>query len=157
MHANAALITRFYSAFQQRDADTMAACYHPEASFSDPAFPALHGSEIGDMWRMLLARGHDLRLDFSDVQADDQRGSAHWDARYTFSKTGRRVLNRIDAEFHFQSGLIVRHQDHFAFAAWAQQALGPVGWLLGYTPLLRNKVQGEAGKGLAHSRAGLGR
>src|SRR6478672_11208014 len=38
---NADLIRRFYSAFAARDADTMAACYAPDARFSDPVFTDL--------------------------------------------------------------------------------------------------------------------
>jgi ketosteroid isomerase-like protein len=144
MHPNAKLISDFYSAFQRRDADAMAACYHPEAEFSDPAFPGLRHAEVTSMWRMLAERGKDLELTFTDVQADDRTGRAHWDARYTFSGTGRKVLNRIDAEFEFRDGKILRHTDRFDFWRWSSQALGPVGMLLGWTPFLRNKVQSQA-------------
>ena len=89
MQAHAALITRFYTAFSQRDAAGMAACYHPEVRFSDPAFPQLRGAEASAMWAMLLARGKDLQLTFSDVSADAEQGRAHWDATYTFSKTSK--------------------------------------------------------------------
>jgi ketosteroid isomerase-like protein len=144
MHPNAQLISTFYSAFQRRDADAMAACYHPEAEFSDPAFPGLRHAEVTSMWRMLAERGKDLELTFTDVQADDRTGRAHWDARYTFGATGRKVLNRIDAEFEFRDGKILRHTDRFDFWRWSSQALGPVGMLLGWTPFLRNKVRSQA-------------
>ncbi|MFY8063069.1 MAG: nuclear transport factor 2 family protein, partial [Usitatibacteraceae bacterium] len=39
VHPNEQCIRRFYAAFANRDADGMAACYHPEIAFSDPAFP----------------------------------------------------------------------------------------------------------------------
>jgi ketosteroid isomerase-like protein len=149
MHPHAALIERFYTAFARRDAVGMAACYHPEAHFSDPAFPDLRGPEAGAMWAMLLARGKDLEIQFSDIAADDHTGRAHWDAHYTFSKTGRKVLNRIDARFVFRDGLIADHQDQFSFPRWARQALGLPGWLLGHTGFLQRKVQAEAAKGLA--------
>ena len=52
------------------------------------------------------------------------------------------VHNVIDAAFEFDgNGLIVRHRDRFAFWSWSRQALGAVGWLLGWTPLLRAKVR----------------
>jgi len=35
---NAALIQRFYEAFQRSDAEAMAACYAPDVQFSDPVF-----------------------------------------------------------------------------------------------------------------------
>lgn len=148
MHPNAALIQRFYSAFAARDAAGMKACYHPEIVFSDPAFGELRGAEAGAMWAMLVERGKDLQVTVSDIHADDTRGRAHWDARYTFGQTGRSVLNRIDAEFEFRDGLIVRHTDTFDFKQWARQALGPVGLVLGWTPLLQNKVRATARDGL---------
>ena len=156
MHPNAALITRFYEAFQKRDAATMAACYHEDVVFSDPAFPDLRGKRAGAMWTMLCGRAKDLSIEFSEVSADDKTGKAHWDARYTFS-TGNRVLNRIDATFEFRDGLIVKHTDHFDFKVWSGQALGLFGKLFGWTTFLQKKVQSEAEKGLvafeAKSRA----
>jgi hypothetical protein len=94
------------------------------------------------------ARATDLEVTASNVQADDERGRAHWDARYTFGQTGRKVLNRIDAEFEFRDGLIVRHTDTFSFWKWARQALGPAGFALGWTPPLQNKVRSMARHGL---------
>lgn len=141
-------ITTFYQAFQRRDGAAMAACYTPDATFRDPAFD-LRGEEIGRMWRMLCERGKDLRLEFANVSADGDRGSADWQAWYTFSKTGRAVHNVIHAEFRFRDGLICEHVDDFDFWRWSRQALGPAGLLLGWTPLLRNKVRTEAARGLA--------
>ncbi|MBK8068262.1 MAG: nuclear transport factor 2 family protein [Rhodanobacteraceae bacterium] len=146
---NRALVTRFYEAFARRDGAAMAACYHPEARFSDPAFPDLRGAQIGAMWTMLCQRAQDFSLTFRDVQADAERGSAHWEAKYLFSKTGRQVHNIIDAEFAFRDGLIVSHDDRFDFWRWSRQALGPAGLLLGWSGFLRAKVQAEAAKGLA--------
>lgn len=156
MHPNAALIERFYTAFAARDAAGMQACYHPDVVFSDPAFGELRGAQAGAMWAMLLERGKDLRVTFRDVHADDAQGRAHWDAHYTFSQSGRPVHNRIDAEFAFRDGLIVRHTDRFGFWAWARQALGPAGLLLGWTPIIRNKVRSTARAGLEKYMAGRG-
>lgn len=144
MHPNAQLLTDFYSAFQRRDGDAMAACYHPEAEFTDEVFVGLRHGGVTSMWRMLCERGKDLRLEFRDIQADDRTGRAHWEAYYTFSASGRKVHNIIDAEFEFRDGKILRHRDRFDFHRWSRQALGPMGLLLGWTPLLRNKVQGTA-------------
>ena len=81
--------------------------------------------------------------------------SAHWDAHYRFSATGRMVLNRIDAVFTFNpQGLIVTHRDRFDFWAWSRQALGVPGLLLGWTPFLRNKVKQQAGNNLRKAMAG---
>jgi hypothetical protein len=148
MHPNASLIETFYGAFAKRDWSTMASCYHPEVHFTDEAFD-LRGADASMMWRMLCTNGRDLELSFRDVQADAETGSARWEARYTFSATGRRVLNRIEARFEFRDELIVRHVDRFDFWAWSRQALGAPGWLLGWSPMLRDKVRQQAAKSLA--------
>jgi ketosteroid isomerase-like protein len=142
--ANRALIERFYSAFARRDHAAMGACYTRDARFSDPAFGELRGPEVTAMWRMLCERGTDLELSFSDVEADDERGSAHWVADYTFSATGRRVHNEIDAAFRFRDGLIAEHDDRFSFWRWSRQALGPVGLVAGWTPVVRGRVRTQA-------------
>lgn len=149
MHPNAALITRFYEAFQVLDADTMVACYHPEVVFSDPVFPNLVGPRAGAMWKMLTGRASDLKVDFSAVQADDRSGSAHWEAHYTWSGTGRPVHNIIEARFDFEEGLIRSHTDSFDLWRWTRQALGATGLLLGWTPMVQNKVRGTAEYGLS--------
>jgi ketosteroid isomerase-like protein len=149
MNANEETLKRFYTAFQERDAAGMAACYAPDVQFSDPVFTDLRGADAGAMWKMLCERGRDLRLEFRDVRADANTGSAHWEAWYTFSATGRKVHNIIDATFEFRNGAIVKHTDRFDLYRWSRQALGPAGVLLGWTPLLRNKVRAMAAKGLA--------
>lgn len=147
-HPHAALVRRFYDAFAARDAAGMGACYHDRVVFSDPVFPHLEGAQARGMWAMLVARGKDLRVEASAITGDEASGSAHWDAYYTFSATGRKVINRIDATFEFADGLIVRHVDRFDLWKWSRQALGPVGLLLGWSPIVRNKVRAQAAKGL---------
>lgn len=153
MHPHAELIQTFYRAFQRRDPEGMAACYHPEVRFSDPVFPDLAGEAAGDMWRMLCAGATDLRIEFRDIVADDAAGRAHWEAWYPFSRTGRRVHNVIDAEFAFRDGHIVRHVDRFDLHRWAGQALGLPGKLLGGTSFLQNRLRAMAGARLEEFRA----
>ena len=153
MSTQTELIERFYGAFQRRDAAAMSACYHADIHFSDPVFPDLRGPAAGAMWAMLCERGTDLRIEYRDVAADGDTGSARWDAWYTFSATRRPVHNRILAAFRFRDGKIVRHVDHFSFWRWSAHALGPVGALLGWTPLLRAKVRRGAAASLAAWRA----
>jgi ketosteroid isomerase-like protein len=144
---NTALINRFYEAFARQDGEAMAACYAPDAHFHDPVFQDLHGPEVGAMWRMLCERATDLKIVHSAVQADADTGSAHWDADYTFN-TGRAVHNPIDAAFQFRDGLIAEHRDEFNLYAWARQALGPVGMLLGWSPPVQGKIRAQAREGL---------
>jgi hypothetical protein len=126
----------------------MIACYAPQATFVDSIF-MLSGKAVGAMWHMLCSSGQDLAINFRDISADDRHGAAHWEARYTFSATGRHVHNMVDAEFDFRDGLIVRHHDRFGFWRWSRMALGPAGWLLGWTPLLHRRVQRSAQDRLA--------
>lgn len=146
---SAELIEKFYSSFAKLDADAMVSCYHEQIRFTDPAFVDLEPHEARGMWRMLCARAKDLSIEFSDVKADGDRGSAHWEAHYTFSATGRKVHNIIDAEFRFADGKIIEHTDRFDFARWTRQALGLPGMLLGWSSMLQNKVRGQAKGGLA--------
>lgn len=152
MHAHEALIREFYAAFARADAEAMARCYHPDVFFSDAVFPKLTGREAGDMWRMLLGRATDLQVTLEEASADAEGGRARWTARYTFSRTGRPVVNRVAALFAFRDGLIVRHHDSFSFWAWARQALGPTGAALGWFAPLKWKVRRDAARGLAAFR-----
>jgi ketosteroid isomerase-like protein len=141
--ANRALIERFYAAFGECNGAAMTACYAPDAHFRDPAFGDLEGEEIGAMWRMLTGRATDLKIELHEHDAEEDSGSAHWIARYTFS-TGRPVVNDIQASFRFADGLIVDHVDEFDFRNWAKQALGPSGHLVALLPPLRSKARAKA-------------
>ena len=147
-HPNDELIQRFYAAFAAHDGAGMAACYAPDVEFSDPVFPDLKGHRAGAMWQMLTENPGDLKIELLEHEADDERGSGHWQADYLFSQTGRSVHNDIRAEFRFRDGLISEHHDSFDFHRWAGQALGPMGKLLGWTPIVRNGVRKKAGERL---------
>lgn len=135
MHPNEQLLNKFYQSFQNRDYHSMNECYHPEATFQDPAF-TLKGKQIKAMWHMLCAAGKDMKLEFRDIQADDKRGKAHWDVHYSVLIV-RKINNSIDAEFKFKDGLIFEHKDSFDFQSWLTQAAGPLGVLIGGFPLLQ--------------------
>ena len=145
---NLDLLVRFYEAFGRNDGDTMAACYTADATFSDPVFTDLHGSEPGAMWRMLTARSSDLEVELVDRAADGDTGSAHWVARYTFGQTGRQVVNDIRSTFRFRDGLIAEQRDTFDLYRWTRQALGPMGIVLGWTPIVQGGVRRKARAGL---------
>jgi ketosteroid isomerase-like protein len=147
---NKALIKHFYESFARHDAEAMVACYHENVEFSDPAFPSLKGEEARNMWRMLISRGKaTLKITFENDEADEQKGSADWTAEYVFSQTGRKVVNKIHAEFQFQDGKIIRHIDKFDFWKWSSQALGMPGIVLGWSSFLKAKVRQKAAAGLA--------
>ena len=146
------LITDFYTAFQNRDAEKMAACYADNVVFNDPVFKNLKGEEARDMWRMLLSNAKDLSITFSDVDASQAGGEAKWEAIYSFSKTGNTVHNKIKAVFEFENGKIVRHTDDFDLWKWAGMALGMSGKLLGWTPMVQGKIRDTASKSLKKYR-----
>jgi len=148
MNPHADLITSFYEAFQERDYAGMNECYHPQVHFSDPVFTDLRGDEARAMWHMLCERGTDLEVTFNRVEADDETGGAHWDARYTFPKGSRSVHNIVGASFVFRDGLIIRHTDAFDLWKWTRMAIGPSGTALGWSSPFQNKVRDTAMNGL---------
>jgi ketosteroid isomerase-like protein len=153
VHSHETLLREFYGRFAARDAEGMSRCYHADVAFSDPVFPMLRGDEAGDMWRMLLARAHDLAATLDEASADAEGGWARCTARYTFTRTGRPVVNHLSGLFAFRDGLIVRHHDSFSFWRWSAQAFGPAGLLFGWAPPLRWKVRKDAARALASFRA----
>lgn len=151
--SEAAVIEGLYAALDRKDGDAMAAAYAPNATFEDPAFGELHGADVGTMWRMLCGRATDLHAEVVDIVVDGDRGSADWTATYTFS-TGRRVVNRVHAEYRFADGLIVDHRDSFSLLSWTRQALGPIGLLIGWNPIGRALVRKQATAQLVAAREG---
>jgi ketosteroid isomerase-like protein len=154
MHPHEALVREFYARFAARDAEGMAACYHPDIAFSDPVFPMLRGEEAGDMWRMLLARAADLEVTLDEARGDADGAIVRWTARYTFSRNRRRVVNRVRGMFAFRGGKIVRHYDHFSFWLWASQAFGPAGAAIGWFAPVKWMVRRDAAKALERFRDG---
>lgn len=146
-----AVLDRFYSAFAQKDWAAMAACYHPDAEFSDPVFRHLRADEVRAMWKMLLNNDAPMRVTHQVEMEDDAKGVCEWQAFYSFSATRRPVHNIIRSVFEFRDGLIYRQQDRFDFWRWSRQALGTSGLLLGWTSMLRNKVRTTAAARLAKS------
>ena len=98
------------------------------------------------------SQASDLSVVVRDVEADDETGSAHWTATYTFSATGRKVVNEIDARFRFRDGLAVEHHDAFSFFRWARQALGPAGARHGVEPD-RPRARAQAGARVSSTRS----
>jgi hypothetical protein len=114
------LMEKLYSALRDGDPNAAASCYTDDAHFQDIAF-SLHGREsIHQMWRLVSSRN--VEVTFDSLAADDRRGEGHWVACYTFSDTGRRVVNDIHSRFSFREGLIVDYRDECDALSWAIQA-----------------------------------
>ncbi|SDH47667.1 nuclear transport factor 2 family protein [Winogradskyella thalassocola] len=139
------IVEKFYTALSHCDGQTMVSCYHEDIVFEDPAFGILKGERAKAMWLMLCEsqNGKGFNVEFSDINTNDKTGSAHWEAIYNFSKTGRKVHNKIDASFEFKDGLIIKHTDEFDLHKWAKQAMGIKGIFFGGMQFFKNKLQSQ--------------
>lgn len=136
-------------AFQKLDYQGMNSCYSNDIVFNDPAFGLLRGDEAKSMWEMLCKNAKDFSLTFSNIQLlDEEYATCNWVATYTFSKTGRKVVNNIKAFMRLKDGKIIEHSDGFKLSKWAAQALGFKGALLGWTGFMKRKIQQNARKNL---------
>jgi len=149
MEVNKQVISNFYSAFQKLDHQAMNSCYSEDIVFSDPAFGLLRGEEAKAMWEMLCTKAKDFSLTFSNIQLlDEEYATCNWVASYTFSKTGRKVVNHIKAFMKLKDGKIIEHSDAFKLSKWAAQALGLKGVLFGWTGFMKRRIQLNARRSL---------
>jgi hypothetical protein len=101
MHPNEELITKFYSAFQSKMETQWQIPTSPMQCFRILSFKFKR--ERSRRYVAYVSRKRTKSFDsFFNVKADDMKGSADWEADYSFSKTGRMVYNKIHAEFTFQ-------------------------------------------------------
>ena len=142
------VIETFYKAFNDLDAETMVECYHKHIIFEDPAFGKLKGERAKNMWRMLCEsqKGKKFKIEASNISCNVNTGSAHWEAFYTFSKTGKKIHNKIDAAFLIKDGKIIKHIDYFNLHNWAKQALGFKGYLIGGTLFFKRKLHHQTNR-----------
>lgn len=149
MHTNEELIQKFYTAFGNKDYSTMNSCYSNDIVFFDPVFGLLNGEEPKKMWEMLCKRSTDLNITYGNIiKLDDEYSTCDWVATYTFTKTGKKVINKIRANMKFADGKIIEHSDAFSLHRWSAQALGFSGWLLGWNRFFQQKIKNSARKSL---------
>lgn len=145
MNTNEALIHKFYQCFQKLDAEGMNSCYSDDIVFFDPVFGLLEGDAAKAMWTMLCRNSKGLVLTYSNIiHLDEEYSTCDWVATYTFSKTGRKVVNRINANMRFANGKIIEHSDAFSLHKWSSQALGFSGWLLGWNSIFQRRIKNQA-------------
>lgn len=150
MPANSIVVETFYKAFQSRDYNKMNAQYATDIVFSDPVFMVLHGDDVRDMWEMLCRNAKDFSLTFSEVtELDEEYVTCRWTASYTFSKTGKKVVNNVKAYMKLRDGKITEHSDAFRLSTWIGQAIGWKGVMFGWTGFMKRAVQKNARKSLA--------
>lgn len=120
----------------------MLACYHQNVSFEDPAFGKLRGDDARYMWQMLLDLGKGkTSINHTILSCDDQKAVVHWEARYPYGKKSRPVVNHVEASLSFKDGFIHYHKDDFNLWKWSRMALGVPGYLLGWSPFMKAKIQ----------------
>lgn len=147
---NKDLIEKFYTAFQNLDAKTMNSCLAENIEFEDPAFGKLKGDKVKFMWQFLCKNAKEFTIEFSEITVSGNKGTAHWEAYYTFSQTGNRVHNIIEANFEFKDGLIVKHTDDFNLKVWVKQAMGSAVGLIGGSFFMKNAVRKKSNNLLAN-------
>lgn len=149
MDLNEQIIYNFYTAFQNKDAAKMNACYSDDVVFFDPVFELLQAGQAKAMWRMLCKNARDFSLTFGNIKAlDEEYYTCDWVATYTFSQTGRRVVNNVKAHLKMLDGKIVEHSDGFSLHKWSKQALGFSGLLLGWNSFFQRKIKNASRKKL---------
>jgi ketosteroid isomerase-like protein len=148
--SNEEVIKKFYTSFQNLHDEGMNSCYSDDIVFSDPVFGLLHGDEVRLMWEMLCRNAKEFSLSFGNIQLlDDEYATCEWTAKYTFSKTGNKVVNHVKAFMKLKEGMIVEHSDAFKVSKWAAQALGWKGALFGWSGFMKRRIQDNARKSLS--------
>jgi ketosteroid isomerase-like protein len=149
MNNNTQLVEKFYLAFQQLDATAMNNCYSDDIIFFDPVFGLLKREEAKSMWEMLCKNAKNFSLTFDNIVAlDEEYCTCDWVATYTFSATGKTVINKIKANMRFADDKIIEHSDAFSIHKWSKQAFGTVGILFGWNSFFQNKIKNKAKKNL---------
>lgn len=139
---NTELIEKFYTSFANGNFKEMTACYHENIVFQDPVFGRLEGKRAVKMWEMLLTkRTESTKISFDNIHATSDHGTANWTAKYVYGDANRKVTNVVRANFKFKEGKIIEHIDSFDLWKWSKQAMGIVGYLVGWSPFMKNKIQ----------------
>lgn len=146
---NKKLIEQFYTSFSNGNVEKMLECYHRDIIFKDPVFGTLKGKRAFDMWKMLLSKKNEnTTIKSYGITADEKKGEANWVAEYHYGLKKRKVINRVYADFTLKDGKIIQHIDTFDLWKWTKQALGITGYLIGWTPYMKSKIQKTMNKRL---------
>lgn len=156
MNTSEQIITDFYTAFNKLDANKMNACYSDDIVFYDPVFELLKGDEVKSMWQMLCKNAKDFSLTFGNIKdLEENYYTCDWVATYTFSRTGKTVVNNVKANMKIVDDKIIEHSDGFSIHKWSRQALGFSGWLLGWNSFFQRKIKNTAKRNLLRYMEGV--
>jgi SnoaL-like domain len=136
-------IRKFYADLEQGRAEACIEQLSAEATFEDPIFGKVAAGEVPSLIRFLCANpSPGRRFEVHEVQIHDhERATLRWTAHYIFPTTGRAVANQIETPMSFRDNRIASYADRFDLWRWMGMALGPVGVLFGWTPILQEKVR----------------
>lgn len=148
MHPNEQLLEKFFNALQRKDINAVIECLDQEVVYSDPIFKNLQGRTTRAYWHMMLEKLPDLKVEYKNIKANDNSGSACWYCIYNYTKTDRLIRYKIKAKFKFKDGKIFSHTDSYSLWRWAGKALGLTGYFLGFTAFVRNQIRTDAINGL---------
>lgn len=139
---NKEIINKFYTSFSNGNVKGMLECYHKDIVFQDAVFGKLEGERAFKMWEMLLSKKkQNTIITFNNVEATAEKGKANWVVKYEYGAKKRKVINKVQANFKFKDSKIIEHLDDFNLWKWTQQAIGPAGYLMGWTTYMKNKIQ----------------
>ncbi len=118
----------YFEGFKNKNPEQMNALYKPDVDgiFNDPVFQNLNTHQVQSMWSMLLRGSKDLTSTYKIVEVTDTSVTVEWEAHYTYSATGRKVVNNVRSVLQIENGLIVKQIDTFDLSKWTGQALPPV-------------------------------
>jgi hypothetical protein len=118
----------YFEGFKNKNPEQMNALYKAgiDGIFNDPVFQNLNTFEVQSMWSMLLRASKDLTTTYKIVEVTDTTATVDWEAHYTYSATGRKVVNNVRSVMQIENGLIVKQNDSFDLGKWTGQALPPV-------------------------------
>lgn len=118
----------YFEGFKNQNPEQMNALYKPDVDgiFNDPVFQNLNTHQVQSMWSMLLRASKDLTSTYKIVEVTDTSATVDWEAHYTYSATGRKVVNNVRSVMQIENGLIVKQIDTFDLGKWTGQALPPV-------------------------------
>ena len=147
MHPNVELIENFTRPSLAATMPACSRCYDPAVDFADPVF-TVQANVHTPCGTCSSAEARPSRSPSTRFKPTTQVEARTGKRSIIFRRPKRPVLNIIDAEFKFRNGKIYWHRDHFDFWKWSRQALGTSGMLLGWSPILHNRVRKTASANL---------
>jgi hypothetical protein len=142
-YANWSLGKSLFQAIAASDVDRVLRLYSDDAAIDNPITGHMTGEDIRLIWRNLIAKTYNLKMDFDLRSASPSIVEADWTSDYIFIGTGRRVKHSGTTCLSFQNGRIVYQIDDFDLWHWSRQAFVPSGLFLGWTPAWRRWIQTE--------------